>query len=418
MMVRRVRGLVLALLVLGLAPAAVAADARQTPAMRGEVLQKLRKAQRAYENHDAARTLRLLDALARDYSGARALNSYEQANVLNFRAFIHEDRQDYAQAITAYAQVLAQPGLPLAMESRTRLRLAQLYAQTRDFRAAAQMYERWFAIERAPDPEAWLQHAQALHESGDHARALAVLQDGLRAARERRYEPGENWYVLQRTLHFAAGDLRRTAAALDVLVRRWPRKEYLVQLSGIHGKLGDEAARVAVMDAAYVGGWLDTEQELLNLAYLFLDHATPYKAVRLLEHGMAAQRIATTPANVELLGIALHQARENARAGAMLARAAMDAGDAGMWLRLADIQLREHRPADAVVAAREALRLAAPDAQDAARLTLGVALYRDGQVEEARKAFADARGDTAPAAAQWLRYIDWEARHEGRPERG
>lgn len=404
------------------AAAATAAErsAHAIPAMRADVLARLRKAQRVYEAGDAQAAVGVLDRIEQDYAGNRRLNSYEIANLHNFRALVHDDRGEHAAAIAAYEAVLAQPPLPPQMEARTRLRLAQLYFAARDFRRADAAYARWFALdEPAADPQSWLQHAQALYELEQYARALEVVDAGLQAAARQRQQPGEEWFVLRRALYYARGDFRMTEKVLEELAARWPRKDYIVQLSGIHGELGDRPAQVAAMELAWLAGWLTSEEELSNLAWLYLDNGRPLDAVELLSAALADGRMASTPANDELLGIAWQRARENVQAFDALAAAAARAGDAGMWLRLANLRLAEHDAAGAVHAARRALGLGGANA-DEARLLLGVALYRDGKPDLAREVFGAAQADarTAAAARQWLQYLDWEAAREGRPDRG
>ncbi|MBK6287767.1 MAG: hypothetical protein IPF49_09100 [Gammaproteobacteria bacterium] len=96
-----------------------AQKARRTPALRNEVYEKLALAQQAAEANDFAAAQRALEALQREYSGKRALNSYELANVYNFYAFIYYSQEKYQDAIRAYEKVLAQPELPEAMEIGT-----------------------------------------------------------------------------------------------------------------------------------------------------------------------------------------------------------------------------------------------------------------------------------------------------------
>lgn len=384
--------------------------ARQTPLLRHDVLTRLGAAQREAEAGRVDEAERLLAALEHEHSGGNALNAYELANVHNFRAYLNYMRQDFPAAIRAWEQVLAQPGLPRAMEQGTRYSLAQLYVATSDWRHAATMLEAWFRLAPDPAPESWALLAQARYQLGEHDEALRAIGHAFDSAQSRGQPMRENWYLLQRMASFAKGDLPGTVKVLEVLAQRWPRKEYFVQLAGILGELGDSGRQLAVLETAYRGGWLGTESELLDLAYLYLGDGTPIRAARLLERGMKEGRVERSARNLELLGTALHQARENHPALEAYERAAALAKDADLWVRVASLQLEEDASEAAVASAGKALGLGGGRHPDSARMVLGTALYRMGRYREAREAFAAAATDqrSRGPAGQWLRFLDAE----------
>jgi len=384
--------------------------ARRTPRLRNEVYARLEAAQRAAEGKDFAAAERLLAALQAEFSGKRALNSYELANVHNFYAYIYDAQHKYPEAIRAYEKVLEQPGLPAAMETGTRYSLAQLYLRTEDWKRAAAMLESWFAIAEEPAPEAWMLLAQANFQTGRYDRALGNVDLGLAEARRRGQAPKENWYLLARMICYGKGDLPRTAAVLEELARQWPQKDYFVQLSAVYGELKDEKRQLAAMEAAYLAGWLGSERELLNMAYLYLGAGLPWKAARVLEKGMEAGQIEAVAANMALLGSALREARENRRAIDWLERAATLADDAEAWAQLANLQLEEDASEAAVEASRKALAMGGGRRPDNTQVVLGMALYNLGRYDEARAAFTAAGRDprSAALAAEWLRFLDTE----------
>jgi len=385
-------------------------QARQTPVLRSRVHEKLAEAQSAAEAGDFAAAQRVLDALAAE----QTLNSYERANVYNFHAFIYYSQQKFREAIGAYEKVLAQPDLPAAMEAGTRYSLAQLCVAVEDWKCAAQMLESWLRLVPDPAPEGRVLLAQAQYRLKEADKALRNLESAFADARRHRQEPKESWYLLQRALYYDKGDLARTAAVLEALARNWPKKDYFVQLSGIYGELKRESAQLATLEAAYLAGWLDSERELLNIAYLYLAAAAPYKAARVLERGIEAQQIAATADNLELLGLALREARENRRAIPWLERAATLSGDADAWARLAGIQLDEDASEPAVESVRKALAAGGGSRPDSARIVLGTALYNLQRYEEARVAFSEALRDerSRDTAAEWLAFLDAEIARE------
>ena len=399
----------------GMDPApACAAETRAQPAfpvqrgprVRAEVLERLQAAQDAADANDYARALELLDALQRERGAT--LNSYERANLFYFYGFIHDARGQPREAVAAYEQVLAQRDLPETMQQGTRYSLAKLYLAIEQWAQAAAMLEAWFRATDQPPPEAHVLRAQAWYHLEKYAAAIGEAEAALAEARRRRQPPQEAWYVLLRALAYESGDLRRTAATLETLARNWPRKEYLLQLSGIHGELGDTPRRVAAMETAYFAGWLASESELLGMAYLYLESGLPARAARLLEQALADGLVQQNAQMLDLVGIAWQQAREGERAMPWLERAAREANDAAMWARLAGIELDANRYAEAVAAAQKGLADRAGGGQ--ARIVLGTALYRLGRLQEAREAFTAVPSNDAAArsARDWLRFLDTE----------
>jgi tetratricopeptide (TPR) repeat protein len=98
-------------------------ETRRTPALRNKVYEKLAQAQEAAEAKDWKKARGVLDSMI-EAGGKKALNSYELANVYNLYAFVYYSAEDYANALKAYENVVAQPDIPLAMEHQVHHRPA------------------------------------------------------------------------------------------------------------------------------------------------------------------------------------------------------------------------------------------------------------------------------------------------------
>ena len=387
---------------------------RRTPALRNEVYEKLSVAQQAAEANKFGEAKSALDALVREYSGKKALNSYELANVYNFYAFIYYSQENYQEAVRSYEKVLAQPDIPEAMEIGTRYSLAQLYFVIEDYAKAAKALENWFRVAPNPAPDAYILLAQAYYQLKQYDKALTSVERGMAEAKERNQEPKENWWLLMRVLYDEKGDIKKTTEILEILARKWPKKDYFVQLSGMYGEQKQDKKQLAAMETAYLSGWVSGERELVNMAYLYLGSDAPYKAARVLEKGLKAKQVEPTAKNLELYGIALRQARENKRAVVELERAAGLATAAEMWSRLANIYLALDNNGKAAEAARKSVNLGGGRRPDNTRIVLGMALYNLGKYKEAKNAFAEARKDkrSEKIASQWLKFLDTEIERE------
>jgi len=381
---------------------------RKTPALSQAVYEKLTEAQALAEEGNSGAALRVLNGV-RD-NRRNKLNSYELANLYNMYAFIRFQQERYQQAIGEYKKVLAQPNLPLAMTTNTHYSLAQLYFVVENYPAAISSLQRWFALAENPQPEAYVLLAQAYYQTRSYNKALQNIERAMSLARAKGKAPQENWYLLQRALYYDKGDYKKVARVLEQLLRRWPKKEYLTQLSGIRGELRDTRGQLVAMETAYQAGMLSTEQEWLNMAYLYLGTDTPYKAAQVWQRGLDQRMIKANARHYQLLGNALRAAQEQDRAIPVLVRAAELAGDGEPWAQLANIYLDIGDYGKAARAARTALGKGKLRRPDQMYVAWGMALYNLDQLDTSRTQFEKAAKDrrSRQLATDWIDFLDGE----------
>lgn len=401
---------------LGVSGVAAAADdekppekTRKTPALRNAVYEQLAEAQELSEAGDINGAVAVLNAL-RDSQGKRALNSYELANMYNFYAFIYYSQEQYGKAIQAYKDVLKQSNLPLAMEVSTNYSLAQLYFVTEEYNKAIQALNEWFKVAENPQPDAFVLLAQAYYQNKQFDKSLANVEKAMRLAKEKGKEPKENWFLLQRVLYYDKGNMKKVAQVLEELLRRWPKKEYWTQASGIYGELKNDSRQLVALDTAYTAGMLDREQELVNMAYLYLGSDTPYRAAKVLDKGLKNKTIKATSKNYELLGNSLRASQEIERAIPALAKAAELSDEGELWARLANVYLDNDDFSSAAKAAQTALKKGKLRRPDSTRIVLGMALFNLDKLTAARKQFVQAAKDdrSKKMAKDWIKYLDNE----------
>jgi tetratricopeptide (TPR) repeat protein len=387
---------------------------RKTPALRNEVYEQLSKAQELSEAGNINEAVKVLNAL-RDSQGKRALNSYELANMYNFYAFIYYQQEQYPKTIEAYKNVLKQPDLPVAMETSTYYSLAQLYFVVEDYPNAVNYLNKWFKVAENPQPDAYVLLAQAYYQTKQYDLALRNVEKAMTLAKQKGKDPKENWFLLQRVLYYDKGDMQKVSKVLEELLRRWPKKEYWTQASGIYGELKNDKRQMVAMETAYVAGMLNREQELLNMAYLYLGSDTPYRAAKVVETGLQKKQIPETSKNYELLGNSLRAAQELDRAIPALAKAAELSDQGELWARLANTYLDNDDFSNAAKAARTALQMGGLRRTDSTRIVLGMALFNLDNLDDARQQFVLAGKDerSAKMAEDWIKYLDNElARRE------
>lgn len=381
---------------------------RRTPAMRNEVYVQLSKAQKAIEANNVKGGLRILDDLKNN--SRVKLNSYELANLYNFYAYAYYTENKYDKVIEMYEKVLQQPELPVAMETNTKYQLAQLYTVTEKFDKALNMLNQWFATQQQPPPSAYILRAQVEYQMQRYNAALQDTEKAMSLAKAQGKPPKEQWYLLERVLYYQKGDMKKVAQIIEEMLHRWPKPEYWEQLSGIYAGLKKDKRQLTAYEVAYLEGQLTRQEQLLNMAYLYLGASTPYYAAEVIKKGIASGEIKKTSKNYQLLANALREAQNVKEAIPAMLKSAQLSTDGEAWSELANVYLDANRYKDAASAARTALNKGGLKRPDNTRIVLGMALYNLDKLTEARSQFEQAAKDkrSARVANQWIKYLDNE----------
>jgi tetratricopeptide (TPR) repeat protein len=373
--------------------------------MRERVYEKLSRAQAAVEAENWAEALEMLE----DVKGMRDLDAYEAAQLYTAYGYMYFGQGKYEESIRAYEQVLVQEGLPEALEASTRYTLAQLRFQMEDYEEAIDHLDRWLAAAANPGPEPFVLLAQAYYQLGQPQEAVQAVVRAIGIAEERGQPSRESWYALLRALYHESGDYPKLLEVLEVLVTRFPKKEYWIHLSATYGELGDSERQLATYEAAFAQGYLETGRDLLFLAQLFLQAEIPYRAAVVLEKGLEDGLVEGTAANWRLLSQAWTLAHEPAEAIEALTKAAELSDDGELDARLAQSYANLDDWENAVAAARIALRRGVRDPHDL-RILMGIALFELERYDEAKSVFQEAQksAQAREAASRWIAHIERE----------
>lgn len=391
-------------------------ETRRTPALRNKVYERLAEAQGFAEAKDYASAEAILnDMISED--GKRALNSYELANVYNLHAFLSYVKEDYAQSLRYYGQVIAQPDIPLAMEINTRFTVAQLYFVQEQWQQGIDALLTWFDLNEKPNAGAYVLLAQGYYQVKDYNLALKNVETAIGMHEGEGKLPKEQWYNLARFLYFDKEDFDSALDVLNTLIIYYPKKQYWVQASHLYGEKKDEPTQLALMEAAYEQGFLDRSSELVTMSYLYLNADTPYYAGAVMQKGFADELVEDKSKNFELAGSAWAQAREVAKSIPMMEKAAAKSEEGELYVRLGNVYLdgdQFSKSADSII---KGLNKGGVKRPDQARLALGMAYFNLGDYDEARKAFRAAGKDGArrkewqrsqEMAKQWIAYVTSE----------
>lgn len=383
---------------------------KQTVAMSQPVFEGLQEAQKLIEGKQYGQGQALLQKLL----GTSELSPYETAQIWNLSAYGYYLQEDYRKAIKAYSSVLAQTDLPEGLTQSTLKTLSQLYFTVEDYSRALATVDRLLAAVADPSPDVYMLKGQAHFQLEQYREALIPIRTAIDKYQAQGKAAQENWLLLLRVCYYELGDFKNMIGVLKELIRLYPKEQYLLTLAGVYSELGDTKKQLALTEALYESGRVTEPSQIVNLANLYLVHGLPYKAAKLLDTELEQGRVEENERNLRLLSQAWYQAREDAKAIPPLARAAALSGDGELYVRLAQSYLNLDRWEEAADAVSKGLARGGVSRVDTANIMLGMALFNQRKLEAARKAFVAASGDrrSAPAAQQWLAYVDSEMARE------
>ncbi|MGD2129703.1 MAG: tetratricopeptide repeat protein [Lysobacterales bacterium] len=379
---------------------------KETVAMSQQVYEKLTEIQEMVEAKDFASAQRAIDEL----KDKKSLSDYERAQIWNINGYSYYLQERYADAIRAYDTVLAQPGLPEALLLSTLKTKAQLQFTQEDYEGALVTVRQLIAAIPEPSPDVMMIEGQALFQLQRYDEALVPIKTAIDMYRAQGATPKENWLLLLRVIYFEKKDYENMTDVVKELIKYYPKDTYVLTLAGIYSELGDTKKQLALTEVLYEKGYLNTASHITNLANLYLLHGEPYKAAKLLDKEIKAKIVDGSERNLRLLSQAWYQAREDEKAIPPLEKAAEMSQDGELYIRLAQAHINLEQWGDAAAAARKAISIGGLKRNDQANIMLGMALFNQKRLEQARRAFERAAQDNRSkhAANQWIAYVDSE----------
>jgi len=381
-------------------------ESRQVQALRERVFQSLAKTQELMEQDDFAGARRELDQVR----GIQDLNSYERGQILYFTGLIEYQQGNLAAAVRTFEQVVAIPDLPLGFRTDTMWALVQLAMAAEQYRKVLEYGNQWLRTAENPSGDPFYLLAVAHYQLKEYRQTVEMMNRAIEIAERDGKYAREDWYGLLRAGLHEMNDLPRLRSVLELLVARWPKKEYWIHLSTVYGELNEERRQVAALEAIYEAGWMDRENEVLQLAQLYMQRGGAYKAARMVEKGMEGGLIKRDERNYRLLAQAWMQAQDDRRSIAPLREAAQRSNDGQLYVQLAQSHLNLYEYNECVEAARAALNRGGLRRPDSANIVLGTCLLELQRYEQAKEAFRAARADSRSrtSADRWIDFIDRE----------
>jgi hypothetical protein len=381
-------------------------EARQVQALRERVYQALAKAQEFIDADNYASARKELDAVR----GIGDLNTYERGQILYFTGIIDFEQGNLQAAVRAFEQVVALPDLPTGFRADTLWALVQLAMSAEMYQKAIEYGQQWLASAENPTGDPYYLIAVAYYQLKQYRPTIENMTKAVQIAEADGRSAREDWYGLMRAAYHELEDHRRLREVLEIMVARWPKKDYWLHLSAVYGELNQERRQVAVLETMYEAGWMARESEVLQLAQLLIQHGGAFKGAKIIEKGMNDGLVERNERNYRLLAQAWVQAQDDRRSIPPLREAAERSRDGQLHLQLAQSHLNLYQFNECVDAARTSIQRGGLSRPDTANMVLGSCLMELQRYDQAREAFRAARSDSRSrtAADRWLDFIDRE----------
>jgi len=378
------------------------ADNALKPVVRAHVLSQLETAQQQIDDKQYKLSTELLTDLS-----ATNLSQYESSQVLQLLAFQSYQQKNPRQAVRYYQEILKLHELPVFTVKQTQFNLAQLYFSLEEYQLANKLLTEWFFGNSTAGVAAYELFGQINFYIKDYSVAISAIKSAIKLRDEQGKPVKQNWLQLLQVMYYESRNYEATRRVLEKLIQLYPKKQYWLQLAGLHGELNDAGQQLAVLDAAYIQGYLNRGSELKTLTYMYLDSKSPYKAAKVLEKGLKESVVPTTEKNLMLLANAWRQAKEIDHAITVLEQADKLTKDGNLQAEIAQLYLLKEAFQGVIRSGRKALAKGSLKNPGPVHIALGISLYKLNQSAAALEAFESVKPDwpEAKTAFQWKKFI-------------
>ena len=382
---------------------------RRVPTLRSKVYEQLARAQA--EADDAGNVDEAISILKEVEDKSESMNSYEKAMMYNFFGFIYYNDEQYDNALASFEKVVDQQPIPEKFEMTTLFSLAQLHLMQGNFAKTIQFLDRWEGLqEGAIPPKNKVLKAQAYYQNKEYEKAADWISQAVREHEAEGMLPDEGWLILQRAVYYELKQPEKVKDVLVKMVKLYNEPKYWTQLAGMFGELGEERKQLAIMEAAYQQGYVQSAADIFNLAQLYYYHRAPYKGARLMEQAMKDGVLEQNLRNLKFLGQSWSLAKEQDKAIPVMMQAAELSDDGELDAQVAQILLNEERWEDAIASADRAIEKGDLRNPGLVYLVKGMALYNQGQYALALNELAEAEKHqkSRAMAQQWKQFVSSE----------
>jgi tetratricopeptide (TPR) repeat protein len=291
------------------------------------------------------------------------LNPYERSTIYQMQGSAYYSLDNYGGAITAFENAISAGGLLPNEADALRVNIAQLLIGNEQYEEGARRLEEYLRNGGQEKPQYVEMLTQAWVQSENFSRALPWAEKWFRNAspKERKH------FDLLNYLYNNLGMPGKQADIVKQMINRWPEDKTLWDAwASMLANGGREQEAFEVTKMLYIGGALNSEQDLMKVVQYYSFYDMPFQAAEILEREMNSGRVQRDSDKLVQLSNLFRQAREYKRAIPILEQAAAGSNQAKLY-------------AD-----------------------LGEALYNEGECQRAETAFKSAIDRGYDAGKSWM----------------
>ena len=298
-----------------------------------------------------------------------------------------------ATLLAVLALAAAAPTAANAQEPQQRITLSELtphlavndaaaLIEAMNYAGAVEILDGFMENYPEPVPEAFYLLGLAHYQLGNYEQALPAAE---RAATLAADAPA-SWLELVAALLKQREDHRAAIPWLERLVEKAPgNKTYWLELSLAYENTNDYERALATMRLAHTAELLTDDAELRRLSDLLVHQGIPLQGAAVLEQALESRTVQADEAAYTALGTAWFMAGEIEKAVFPLENAARIANTGDGYVRLAMVHVERRDWTAAIAALHAGMGRGSLTDEGRANLLMGVALYAQGQFEEARE---------------------------------
>lgn len=357
---------------------------------------KLSKVEKLMEKKSYQDALTLLENLKSSTKRKPELALIHQA-----LGYLFYEKNDYKNAIANFQTSLKLNASPGPVLQNIRFNLVQLYAIDDNHKKAIHYFEEWVKKESTPAGDRLALGGSLYAQIKQYDTAVKYLKKAIASTKN----PQESWFRTLLFIYFQQENYQASSKLLQKLIAAHPNNtEYWKQLYTSYYLLNDYNKALSTLEIAYENKLLKEEDQITNLAKLYIHQGTPVKAARLLNREISNNTLQKNDANLQLLANAYQQSRELDKAANIYLQLAQTGKNSELQLLAARLYL-ESRQWQKVIDALKNLEI--KPGKEQAYILKGMALVELGQKDKAIGEFKKAKksADTRISASQWLEYL-------------
>lgn len=381
-------------------PAAAAEEKREAPQIDAQTGKKLNEAIELVNAEKYGEAKAVLAGL-----NMEKLSPYEQSRVLQMFASIAASEENYAEAAKRLEAAIATGGMNDEEISNARYSIAQMYMVQEKWAEGVEALKQWFASTPEPNSGAYYLLAIGYYRMDNHRAALEPAQKAVDMAEK----PQANWVELLLALRLESEDYDKAVPLLKYLVQSAPdKRNNWMQLIAVYRQLERYEEALAAAQVAYMAGHIQSASDLQSLADLQAFTGVPYRAAKLLEKEIEAGRIKPDTKVWEKVSNMWIAGRDYDKALPPLSKAAAANTSGDLYVRIAELELRNEDWKAAEAALRQAFAKGNLRDPGNSQLLLGIALFSQDELKQAREAFVKAAQypKTSQQARGWISHVD------------